>query len=110
VRSIRARLPEADALLVLLADQPLVDAACLSRLVAAHVAGAPIAATAHADGAGSPALFSSVHFHELERCSGDRGAKSLLRARAAEVVAVAMPEATLDVDTPADLALLLAHR
>jgi molybdenum cofactor cytidylyltransferase len=53
---------------------------------------------------GAPAIFPSELFGELAALQGDRGARALLSLHADRVVAVPMPSAALDVDTPADLA------
>lgn len=92
------------ALLVLLVDQPDVDAAALRRLIAAWARHPNTAAAAHySQRAGVPAILPRRSWRALLELRGDTGARTLLRA-AAPLTLVAMPEAGFDVDTPADLA------
>jgi CTP:molybdopterin cytidylyltransferase MocA len=97
-----AEQTKADALVLLLADQPLVRGAHVERLVSRWKNGAVAVASEHARVLGAPALFDRQMFGELARLSGDRGAASILRSRS-DVERVPCPEAAVDVDTPADL-------
>ena len=100
-----------DAALVMLADQPHVDAEALRRLIEAFDDEHRIIASAYDETIGVPALFAREHFEDLMRLTGDRGAGSWLRSRRNEVTSVALRRASLDVDTPADVARLrVAHR
>ena len=93
-----------EAVLVTLADQPLVDAVALRRLMAAFNAERRIVASAYDDTIGVPAVFAREHADELMRLSGDTGASGWLRARAAEVTRIPLGGAALDIDTSADVA------
>ena len=90
------------AALVLLVDQPRVDAAALQRLVVAwrRRPGVPAAAR-YAGHTGVPAVLPRRQWRKLRALRGDEGARALLRDR--RVTLVDMPEAALDIDTPADL-------
>jgi CTP:molybdopterin cytidylyltransferase MocA len=92
---------QAEALLLLLADMPLVTGEMLERLLAT---GAP-AASLHAEGRlGVPALIPARDFAKLDALSGDSGAGTVLEGLAG-ITALTFPaEALLDVDTPAALA------
>lgn len=93
---------EASALVLALADQPLLDAAHVDRLVAAWAGGAPAVGSAYGEAqAAVPALFDASLFAELSELKGDRGAASILRA-IADVVSIDWPEGAVDVDTEAD--------
>jgi molybdenum cofactor cytidylyltransferase len=94
------------AVLVTLADQPLVDSAALRRLVTAFDDDHRIVASAYDDTIGVPAVFGREHFDDLMRLTGDRGAGSWLRARQNEVTRVRLRSAALDIDEPSDLARL----
>lgn len=86
------------ALLVLLADMPLVTSAYLRRLAATR----PPAATGHADDhAGVPALLDRALIEKAATLSGDRGAGPLLETATLLDPPVGMLR---DVDTPEDLA------
>jgi molybdenum cofactor cytidylyltransferase len=107
--SLRAGLAAAPrrarAALVLLVDQPRVDAATLQRLLGAwrRRPGLPAAAR-YAGRAGVPAVLPRRHWRAVRALRGDEGARSLLRDT--HVTLVDMPEAAFDVDTPEDLLAL----
>lgn len=120
VRAIIEHAPAVCGVLIVLADQPLVDGASLGRLItawrAANAVGSgseaqvAIAAAAYADTVGVPAIFGRAHFDALGALPPAAGAAVLLRAAGARVVRVTMPEAAMDVDTPDDLARLRGSR
>ena len=95
-----------EAVLVTLADQPLVDGAALRRLIAAFDDEHRIVASAYDDTIGVPALFGREHLDDLMRLTGDRGAGSWLRARQNEVTRVPLYSAAFDIDRPSDVARL----
>lgn len=96
-----ARAERASALLVLLADMPLVPGRLLMELVET---GAPAAAI-HPDGRpGVPALLPAYLFERIASLEGDRGAASLLATDPATQWLAAEPGWLLDVDTPDELA------
>jgi molybdenum cofactor cytidylyltransferase len=95
-----------DAVLVTLADQPLVDGAALRRLIAAFDDEHRIVASAYDDTIGVPAVFAREHLYDLTRLTGDRGAGSWLRARQKEVTRVPLFSAAFDIDRPSDVARL----
>lgn len=99
----RATASNSRALLLMLADMPMVSSATLQRLAASAFPGRP-AAVRHADGyPGIPACFTSDYFATLQDLEGDRGAGALLReADAISLIEVAAAELS-DIDTPADL-------
>lgn len=95
----------AGALIVMLADQPLVDPCDLHQLLAAHAREPQrIVAADHGDVLGPPCLFPAQDFPALYALHGDQGARAVLAREAARVRRVPMPHAALDVDTPQDLA------
>ena len=98
--ALAARLAEtrgAKALLVMLADMPLVTPALLTRLIEA---GAP-AACRQTDGrAGVPALLPDSAYPVLMALAGDRGAGAVIGALAGLTVIDCASEELLDVDTP----------
>ena len=95
-----------DAVLVTLADQPLVDAAALTRLISAFGGERRIVASSYDDTMGVPALFAREHFADLMRLTGDAGAGSWLRSRPSEVTSVPLDVAATDIDTVLDVAHL----
>lgn len=101
----RAVSGSADALLLLLADQPLITQSHLQALVDTWN-GSPrlIAATAFAGVTGPPALFPARYFPALSALAGDQGARSVLTGAGADVRTVAFEPAAVDIDWPEDLA------
>jgi CTP:molybdopterin cytidylyltransferase MocA len=108
VRGVAALPAAADAVLILLCDQPAITAADLDALVAAwEVEPALIAAAGYSDRLGAPVIIPRAYWPQLAALRGDQGARSLLEWHA-EHTTVPMPHAALDVDTPEDLARLEA--
>jgi CTP:molybdopterin cytidylyltransferase MocA len=98
--------PRADAVLIVLADQPFVDAVSLRRLVRAWRRRPALpAAAAYAGRHGVPAVVPRRLWPLLRKLEGDVGARHLLAA-APRITSVPMPEAAFDVDRPRDLARL----
>ena len=91
-----------DAVLVMLADQPGVDAAALKKLITAFDQDHRIVAACYAGTVGVPAIFGSEHVKELMRLTGDKGAGQWLRDHPDQVTTVPLPEAELDIDTSQD--------
>ena len=111
IRAGIAVLPaEADAVVITLGDQPLIDRDVIRRVVAEwRAAPAPHGAVvaSYADGRGHPALFGAALFPALLALEGDRGARELLASLGEAVVVVDVPSGRpADVDTPEALALL----
>lgn len=102
-----AALPAAaTAVLVLLADQPLVDEADLAGLIHGwHGAPGRIAAARFGDAVGVPAILPRSTWPALAALTGDQGARAVIAA-APDRIEVPMPHAARDVDTPDDLARL----
>ena len=94
----------ADAMLLILADQPRVGAAHLERLRSAW-SGDPkeIVATGYAGIDGAPAVLPRGAFAALEKLDGDRGARALFDDPAFTVRSIPNADAAVDVDTPEDL-------
>lgn len=90
------------AVMVLLADQVALTETGLKQLRAAYD-GENIACSLYQGRRGVPAIFGQKLYSELMRLSGDQGAKKLLYDTANPLVECAMPEASIDIDTPAEL-------
>lgn len=95
----------ADAMLILLADQPLVTAAHLESLLE-NWSGKDdeIVATSFTGTLGPPVLFPRAAFADLGKLSGDIGARDLLRSKQFDVKSVEFADAAVDIDTEDDLA------
>lgn len=95
-----------DAAMVMTADQPLIDAASLRKLMDAFDDDHRIVAAAYAGVVGVPAIFGSEHFESLMALTGDEGAGRWLRSRLNEVSQIRIQKASIDIDTPDDVARL----
>ncbi|MGA5700422.1 nucleotidyltransferase family protein [Peterkaempfera bronchialis] len=109
--SLRAGLaslpPGCPAALVMLVDTPGITAPAVARLLAAHRAGAELAAASYGGRRGHPVLIGARHFAEAAAAArGDRGARELLAAHAADLLLVECGDVAVpdDVDTPGDWA------
>lgn len=102
---------DAEAALVLIGDQPDVGPDVIDAVIQAyHVSGAPIVQPVYRGLPGNPVLFRRDLFPELAGVTGDEGGRSIVRAHAADVVAVSIADRSLprDVDTEEDYAALRA--
>lgn len=106
--AVRSRFPEAEAVLVLLGDQPLLRAEVVERLLAeAGWTDRSIVVPRYAGGGGpNPVLVRRPAWGLVDAVSGDRGLRPLLAERPDLVAAVSVEGANPDVDTPLDLVLL----
>lgn len=90
-----------DAVLITLADQPLIDAAYLAQLIKTKKSREEgIIASSYDGKAGVPALFSSDFFTALAKLDDSFGAKSLLEAHKNDIFLIDAGNKTEDIDTP----------
>jgi nicotine blue oxidoreductase len=94
------------AAVIALADQPLVGAEAVRRLIAAYRAGADVAVAAYGGKPRNPVLIARQHWAAvLALAEGDTGARPFLRAHPELVTPVECGDtgSPADIDTPADL-------
>lgn len=98
--------PQAQAWLVALADMPLIRPDTIASVASALRAGASIAAPAYRGERGHPVGFAAWLRDELLVCSGDAGARAVLKVHANEVHLIETDDAGVlaDFDTRAQLA------
>lgn len=90
------------AVLIMLADQPLIDANYLKLLIAASCKDpGKIIATKYPRSNGVPAVFPEVYFKGLSLLEEDVGAKYLLNG-IKPVIALDAGNKIMDIDTPED--------
>ena len=105
--------PEVGAAVVALADQPLVGAEAVGRLIAAYQAGAGVAVASYGGKPRNPVLLAREHWPEvIAMATGDQGARAFLRARPELVTPVECGDTGRpdDIDTPADLEQIAVSR
>lgn len=97
------------AVLVMLADQPLVTSGDLGRLRSAYATspGVPIASQ-HEELLGPPCIFPLTLADELMTLDGAPGARTLLERHVDQVIGFPLPTAFQDMDTRDDYAAVLA--
>ncbi|SEC08518.1 nicotine blue oxidoreductase [Streptomyces sp. 2131.1] len=99
----------ADAALVLLVDQPGIDARAVARLRAAYRDPTSLVAASYAGERGHPVLFGADLWADIAAGAvGDQGARAYLREHRAALRLVECSDVAqaYDIDTPADLSHL----
>ena len=103
--------PSLDAVILMVCDQPYVNAVLLKNLVAQHLeTGKPIVASHYKDTLGTPVLFHKKFFPELLKLDGDAGAKKIIMDNSEEVQPVRFPLGDIDIDNMTDYETLLKNK
>jgi molybdenum cofactor cytidylyltransferase len=99
---IVALAPGCEAAVVMLGDQPCVDATAVDALIDAYrVTRRPIVASRYGEVVGAPTLIARPMFAEAAALSGDAGGRVLIRRHPDLVAHAQLPaSAACDVDTP----------
>ncbi len=102
---------EYDGILVMLADQPLMDDQYLNVLIdnfsnSKH----SIVATKYTDRIGVPAIFGKIHFRALMELNSDFGAREIIKTFQNDVLEVSADGKTLDIDTAEDYEMMKKSR
>lgn len=106
IREVQRLDARAEGALIATADQPLVNAAALRRLLDAFAEGARLVAAEYCGTIGVPAVIGREHFDALLALEGDAGAGRWLRGKGDTVRRVPLLEAAVDIDTVEDAAML----
>ena len=89
--------------MLLVCDQPAVDARVIERLMALfETTGKNIVASSYADTFGVPVLFARSIFEELLSLGDKAGAKSIVLRSSDRVASFPFPEGQTDIDTLED--------
>jgi molybdenum cofactor cytidylyltransferase len=101
--------PKLEGAVIMLCDQPFVDAGVVNRLAdARRETGKNIVASEYRGARGVPALFSRELFAEIAGLDAAEGARRIIGNHPHDVATVSFPGAAVDIDTPYDYALLKA--
>jgi molybdenum cofactor cytidylyltransferase len=94
---------DADGMVVMACDQPLITTDHLNKLIAlGSQTGKPIIASHYASTNGIPVFFDKSYFTKLHEMEGAHGAKKILQENPQDVLAIPFPEGEIDLDTPED--------
>jgi molybdenum cofactor cytidylyltransferase len=94
---------DTEAVIIMVCDQPAINAAHLRGLMSAYkTSRSPIVASAYSSTAGVPALFSRAFFSNILMLKDEQGAKKIIEQFPEQLVTVAFPEGSLDLDTSED--------
>ena len=105
---VRALPAQVGGAAFLLADQPQIPAALVSRLMTAHAQShAPIIVTRVDDQRANPVLFDRALFQDLKSLEGDVGGRALFDRYKLVYVPWEDPQIKFDVDTPEDYQRLI---
>ena len=98
------KIDKPDQVIIMLCDQPFVDAKILNKLIATQKKESKgIIACSYSKTVGVPILFGSAYFKELMALTGDEGAKNIVLAHEDDLATVAFPKGKVDIDTEEDL-------
>ena len=101
---------EADAVLIILGDQPLISSNYWDYIISASKNHPlKIMASNYGGFKGVPALFPKKYFKELFKLKGDSGAKQLLNSIQDKVITINSPVDLSDIDTPEDYNKLIRN-
>lgn len=92
--------PSADGILIMLVDQPLLDARYLNQLQNEFKKDmSKIAATAYGEKIGVPAIFPKHLFLELTQLSGNVGARQIIKSHKTQTTVLQPEGQEIDIDT-----------
>src|SRR5216110_2282123 len=100
VQALIDHAPEVEAILLLVCDQPAVNARVIEDLIATReTTKKEIVASSYADTVGVPALFNRSLFERLLSLGDEAGAKSIILQNPERVAQFPFPEGAIDIDT-----------
>ena len=100
VEALTGHAPDLEALVLLVCDQPAVNARVIEGLIAMHeTTKKEIVASNYADTVGVPALFNRSFFERLLSLGDEAGAKSIILQNPERVAQFTFPEGAIDIDT-----------
>jgi len=107
-----AQHQQADALLMVLADQVALQSHDYLQLIQAYMHNNLTSSAFYRQSVGVPAIFLAKDINALLSIDGDKGAKSILKQhdKNNSLNIIHMEQAQFDIDTPADLARWLTNK
>ena len=103
MRRLIDKAPTLEAVVLLVCDQPFVDARAIARLIRLREkTKRAIVASRYANTLGVPALFDRSCFQELLVLDNATGAKTVILSNRERVAEFPFPEGKIDIDTASD--------
>ena len=104
IKYIKESLPYIDNVLIILADQPLIEFNFLNKMIEVHHLNRyKITCTLYQHNKlGVPAIFNNIYFNELSQLNQSNGAKSILKKYSDKLSYVDGGNFILDIDTIED--------
>ena len=104
INYIKESLLNIENVLIMLADQPLIDADFLNQMIETHkLYPKKIICTLYQnERLGVPAIFNKIYFDDLMQLNNDKGAKELLKKYTIDVIAINGGVVIRDIDTLAE--------
>jgi molybdenum cofactor cytidylyltransferase len=100
--------PDLSSIIIMVCDQPFVNAALLKRLIHhQQVTGKGIVGATYENTIGTPVLFGNQYFPALKELHGTDGVRHILRQSTGDIAIVSFPLGALDIDTADDYQQLL---
>ena len=100
ITNLQELAPESKAVILMVCDQPFVNAKLLNNLITKHKdTRQSIVASSYANTLGTPALFHQSLFSELLVLEGESGAKSLIKKYSLQTGFVSFDQGSIDIDT-----------
>jgi len=104
LKEVLKRWPEIKGLVISLADQPLVTAVHIKKLLKEFKSsGRDVVATGYRNTFGPPLICSNEYFCELIKLDGDKGAKAIFNEYSGDIRIIEFSPAGFDVDTMEDM-------
>lgn len=103
VEEISKVYPSIKGLILLVCDQPYIQAGLLNQLITAHQKTSKrIVACSYGNTYGPPVLFHQSLFPELLQLEGDTGARRIVQQHIDDVEVIPFSKGIVDIDTQAD--------
>ena len=100
ITNLQELAPESKAVILMVCDQPFVNAKLLNNLITKHKdTRQSIVASSYANTLGTPALLHQSLFSELLVLEGESGAKSLIKKYSLQTGFVSFDQGSIDIDT-----------
>ena len=100
ITNLQELAPESKAVILMVCDQPFVNAKLLNNLITKHKdTRQSIVASSYSNTLGTPALFHQSLFSELLVLEGESGAKSLIKKYSLQTGFVSFDQGSIDIDT-----------